>query len=231
MRQRPVRTAAAISTVVVSIFYLLAQMVGAGALVALLLGIDRTSRAEELGDRPVGALMIIYVTVGGMKGTTWVQIVKAVLLMAGAILMTFLVLLHFNFNLSELLGAAADKSGKGRAFLEPGLQVRRRPTDQQDRLPVARHRAGARHGRLPHILIRFYTVPTAKDRPQVGALGDRPHRHLLPDDAGARLRRGGAGRSGPDSEVAQAPATRRRRCWPRRSAAARQRSAARCCWR
>ena len=82
MRQRPVRTAAATSTVVVSIFYLLAQMVGAGALVALLLGVDGDA-AKNLTIVGVGALMIFYVTVGGMKGTTWVQIVKAVLLMAG----------------------------------------------------------------------------------------------------------------------------------------------------
>src|SRR5689334_18880748 len=77
MRQRPVRTAAATSTVVVSIFYLLAQMVGAGALVALLLGVDNEGLTKNLTIVGVGALMIFYVTVGGMKGTTWVQIVKA----------------------------------------------------------------------------------------------------------------------------------------------------------
>jgi cation/acetate symporter len=64
--------------------------------------------------------MVIYVTLGGMKGTTWVQIVKAVLLMVGTLLITILVLAQFNFNLSELLGAAAEKSGKGAAFLQPG---------------------------------------------------------------------------------------------------------------
>ena len=79
MRQRPVRTAAATSTVVVSIFYLLAQMVGAGALVALLLGAD-SEAAKNFTIIAVGLLMIFYVTVGGMKGTTWVQIVKACLL-------------------------------------------------------------------------------------------------------------------------------------------------------
>ncbi len=66
--------------------------------------------------------MIIYVTVGGMKGTTYVQIVKAVLLMGGALVMTLLVLAHYNFNLSALLGDAAGASGKGDAFLEPGLR-------------------------------------------------------------------------------------------------------------
>ena len=91
MKQRPVRTAAATSTVVVSIFYLLAQMVGAGSLVALLLGVDSPA-LKNLTIVGVGLLMIFYVTVGGMKGTTWVQIVKAVLLMTGTILITVLVL-------------------------------------------------------------------------------------------------------------------------------------------
>src|SRR3954469_21783857 len=120
MRQRPVRTAAATSTVVVSIFYLLAQMVGAGSLVALLLNVEGQG-LKNLTIVGVGALMIFYVTVGGMKGTTWVQIVKAVLLMTGTILITFLVLLHFHFNVSEMLGAAVDKTGKPN-FLEPGLK-------------------------------------------------------------------------------------------------------------
>src|ERR687893_112739 len=110
MRQRPVRTAAAVSTITVSIFYLLAQMVGAGALVALLLGIKPGQ--TFLGLNPdtakiatiimVGALMIIYVTVGGMKGTTYVQIVKAFLLMGGGTIMTVLVLAKYKFNLSTL---------------------------------------------------------------------------------------------------------------------------------
>src|SRR5688500_15063091 len=119
MRQTPVRSAAATSTIVVSIFYLLAQMVGAGALVGLLLGVNDQA-VKNLVIVAVGVLMVIYVTFGGMKGTTWVQIVKAVLLMVGTLLITILVLAQFNFNLSELLGAAAEKSGKGLAFLEPG---------------------------------------------------------------------------------------------------------------
>jgi cation/acetate symporter len=93
MRPRPVRTAAAISTVVVSIFYLLAQMVGAGTLVALLLGFD-TGMVKDLTIAGVGLLMIFYVTLGGMKGTSWVQIVKAMLLMSGTVLITFLVLVR-----------------------------------------------------------------------------------------------------------------------------------------
>ena len=161
MRQRPVRTAAATSTVVVSIFYLLAQMVGAGALVTLLLGIEG-EWAIRFTILAVGLLMIFYVVVGGMKGTTWVQIVKAVLLMTGTILITVLVLAKFNFNLSELLGAAADKSGKGSAFLEPGLKYGVSTTSQIDFLSLGLALVLGTAG-LPHILIRFYTVPTSKD--------------------------------------------------------------------
>ena len=119
MRQAPVRSAAATSTIVVSIFYLLAQMVGAGSLVGLLLGVD-SPVIKNLVIVAVGVLMIIYVTLGGMKGTTWVQIVKAVLLMAGTLLITILVLAEFSFSLSDLLGAAAERTGKGEAFLQPG---------------------------------------------------------------------------------------------------------------
>ncbi|WP_420122709.1 cation acetate symporter, partial [Nakamurella sp.] len=97
MRQRPVRTAASISTVVVSIFYLLAQMVGAGELVSLLLGIS-SQAAKNLVIAGVGLLMIVYVVFGGMKGTTWVQIIKAVLLMTGAGIMTVWVLAKYGFN-------------------------------------------------------------------------------------------------------------------------------------
>ena len=94
----------------------------------------------------VGMLMIFYVTVGGMKGTTWVQIVKAVLLMGGTILITVLVLAKFGFNLSDLLGAAAEKTGKGEAFLQPGLKYGV-THHLEDRLLSPRPRAGARHGR------------------------------------------------------------------------------------
>jgi cation/acetate symporter len=137
MRQRPVRTAAATSTVIVSIFYLIV-IVG------------------------VGALMIFYVTVGGMKGTTYVQIIKAVLLMAGSALIVFLVLLKFDFNLSALLGEAADRSGQGDAFLQPGLQYGTTFLDRLDFLSLGIALVLGTAG-LPHILIRFYTVPTAQD--------------------------------------------------------------------
>src|SRR4029453_17718414 len=97
----------------------------------------------------------------GMKGTTWVQIVKAVLLMAGTVLITFLVLAKFDFNFSELLGAAADTSGKGDAFLEPGLLYGATLTSKIDFVSLALALVLGTAG-LPHILIRFYTVPTAK---------------------------------------------------------------------
>jgi cation/acetate symporter len=177
MRQRPVRTAAAVSTITVSIFYLLAQMVGAGALVALLLGIKPgttflgmdADTAKIATIIMVGALMIIYVTVGGMKGTTYVQIVKAFLLMSGALVMTVLVLAKFNFNLSTLLGKAAQMSGKGDAFLEPGLRygvetagdATKTFYSKMDLLSLGIALVLGTAG-LPHILIRFYTVPTAR---------------------------------------------------------------------
>ncbi|MEU3182612.1 cation acetate symporter [Streptomyces sp. NPDC006923] len=160
MRQRPVRTAAGASTIVVSIFYLLAQMAGAGVLVSLLLGI--TSDAGKIAIVAlVGLLMIVYVTIGGMKGTTWVQMVKAVLLIAGTLLITFLILLKFQFNLSDLLGTAASNSGKGAAFLEPGLKYGATETSKLDFISLGIALVLGTAG-LPHILIRFYTVPTAK---------------------------------------------------------------------
>ncbi|MQS14627.1 cation acetate symporter [Streptomyces kaniharaensis] len=160
MRQRPVRTAAGVSTIVVSIFYLLAQMVGAGTLVALLLGVSGDA-AKRWTIVAVGALMVVYVVIGGMKGTTWVQIVKAVLLIAGTALMTVLVLAKYHFNPSELLGAAADASGKGAAFLEPGLKYGVSNTSKLDFISLGIALVLGTAG-LPHILVRFYTVPTAK---------------------------------------------------------------------
>ncbi|WP_069172255.1 solute symporter family protein [Streptomyces griseus] len=160
MRQRPVRTAAGVSTIVVSIFYLLAQMAGAGVLVSLLLGIT-SDAGKILIVALVGVLMIVYVTIGGMKGTTWVQMVKAVLLIAGALLMTFMVLWKFDFNVSDLLGTAAEKSGHGAAFLEPGLKYGVTGVSKLDFISLGLALVLGTAG-LPHILIRFYTVPTAK---------------------------------------------------------------------
>ncbi|NYI03322.1 solute symporter family protein [Allostreptomyces psammosilenae] len=160
MRQRPVRTAAGTSTIIVSIFYLLAQMVGAGTLVALLLGVEGEG-AQRLVVVLVGALMVLYVAVGGMKGTTWVQIVKAVLLIAGTLLITILVLNRFGWNISRLLSEAADASGHGAAFLEPGLRYGATATTQLDFLSLGIALVLGTAG-LPHILVRFYTVPTAR---------------------------------------------------------------------
>ena len=161
MKQKPVRMAAATSTVVVSIFYLLAQMVGAGSLVALLLDVN-SQALKNLTIFGVGLLMIFYVTVGGMKGTTWVQIVKAVLLMIGSAVIVLLVLIHFHFNISDLLGTAASNTGKGQAFLEPGLKYGVSTTSKIDFLSLGIALVLGTAG-LPHILIRFYTVPTSRD--------------------------------------------------------------------
>jgi cation/acetate symporter len=162
MRQRPVRAAAATSTMAVSFFYLLAQMAGAGGLVALLLGITGTG-GQAIVIAVVGALMIAYVLIGGMKGTTWVQIIKACLLIAGAAIMTFWVLGKYGFNLSSLLGAAVDKAPKvGEKLLGPGLAYGKNGTTQLDFLSLALALVLGTAG-LPHILMRFYTVPTAKE--------------------------------------------------------------------
>jgi cation/acetate symporter len=176
MRQRPVRTAASVSTVVVSIFYLLAQMVGAAAVVALLLGIKTGSTFLGMDAATakvatvifIGALMVVYVTLGGVKGTTYVQIVKAFMLMIGALIMTVLVLVHYKFNLSSLLGDAAAQSGKKSAFLEPGLVYGKEATttlqtfyNKMDLLSLGLALVLGTAG-LPHILVRFYTVPTAR---------------------------------------------------------------------
>jgi cation/acetate symporter len=159
MRQRPVRAAAASSTLVVSAFYLLAQMAGAGGLIALLLQIPPTDRlGQGVVIAVVGGLMIIYVLVGGMKGTTYVQIVKAGLLGIGAAVMTAWVLGIVGFDLSELLGRAAAESPKGDAVLRPGLRY----TNPVDFVSLALALVLGTAG-LPHILMRFYTVPTARE--------------------------------------------------------------------
>ena len=161
LRQGPVRTAAAISTLAVSFFYLLAQMAGAGGLVNLLLGVKGTG-GQNLTIAVVGILMIVYVLVGGMKGTTWVQIVKAVLLIIGAALMTFWVLGKAGLNLSELLGDAASASPKGDAVLNPGLRYGLTGTTKLDFISLGLALVLGTAG-LPHVLMRFYTVPSSKE--------------------------------------------------------------------
>ncbi|WP_246025821.1 solute symporter family protein [Saccharopolyspora antimicrobica] len=159
MRERPVRTAASLSTLAVSFFYLLAQMAGAGGLVALLLGITSKS-GQALVIAVVGALMIVYVLVGGMKGTTWVQIIKAALLIAGALVMTVWVLAMYGFNLSGLLGHAAEVAGP--SVLDPGAQYGTSETSKLDFVSLGIALVLGTAG-LPHVLMRFYTVPTAKE--------------------------------------------------------------------
>ena len=161
LHQRPVRLAAAISTLVVCFFYLLAQMAGAGGLVSLLLGINDTL-AQSLVVAVVGTLMVIYVLVGGMKGTTWVQIIKAGLLIAGAGIMTVWVLAVNGFDLSSLLAQAQQITlALPNAYdaLVPGHKYGANPLDFISLgLALVLGTAG-----LPHVLMRFYTVPTAKE--------------------------------------------------------------------
>lgn len=160
LRQRPVRVAASISTLAVSAFYLLAQMAGAGALVSLLLGISSTL-GQSLVIVVVGAIMIVYVLVGGMKGTTYVQIIKAVLLVSGVAVMTVWILALYGFNLSSLLGDAVATSGNP-AILEPGLKFGVSETTKLDFISLGLALVFGAAG-LPHVLMRFYTVPTAKE--------------------------------------------------------------------
>jgi cation/acetate symporter len=174
MRQRPVRAAAATSTLVVSFFYLLAQMAGAGALIALLLKIPNTNTlGQGAVIAAVGILMITYVLVGGMKGTTWVQIIKAALLLVGSALITVWVLALFGFSLSALLGqavaanpvletAGAQPKPLGEKLLGPGLQYGASATAKIDFISLSLALVLGTAG-LPHILMRFYTVPSAKE--------------------------------------------------------------------
>lgn len=160
MSERPVRIAAGTSSVAVSVLYLVAQMVGAGSLVALLLG-GTSEAARSWTVIGVGALMVIYVSLGGMRATTWIQIVKAVLLMAGTIALTVLVLLRFHGDVNSLLAGAADRSGHGRDFLAPGLRYGGDWTARLDFISLGIALVLGTAG-LPHILSRFYTVPTAR---------------------------------------------------------------------
>lgn len=160
MRQRPVRAAAGISSIVVSLFYLLAQMVGAGSLVSLLLGLH-SGQARGWAIVGVGALMVVYVTVGGMKATTWIQIVKCVLLMSGSAALCVLVLVRFHGDLGALARSAASGSGFGESYLQPGRKYGGSVTDRLDFVSLGIALVLGIGG-LPHILARFYTVPTAR---------------------------------------------------------------------
>ncbi|MES2202649.1 MAG: cation acetate symporter [candidate division FCPU426 bacterium] len=165
LRPRPVRAMASLSTLTVSTFYMIAQMVGAGALVSLLL--KDTGVTYEHAVVGVGTLMIVYVVFGGMLATTWVQIVKAILLMAGTLLLSIMVLAHFHFSLSEFFEAVTHVTFKGadgqmvtQDFLTPGLKYKP-PFGALELISLGMALILGTAG-LPHILVRFYTVPDAK---------------------------------------------------------------------
>jgi cation/acetate symporter len=164
LQARPVRSMAALSTLTVSTFYMIAQMVGAGALVTLLLrdsGINYHTAVVG-----VGVLMIVYVVFGGMLATTWVQIIKAVLLMSGTFLLSILVLAHFDFSFARFFDSISHVTyhDKGmevtQNFLQPGLRYKP-PYGALDLISLGLALVLGTAG-LPHILVRFYTVPDAR---------------------------------------------------------------------
>ena len=150
LKQTPVRLAAALGTLSTVVFYLIAQMVGAGSLIKLMFGLS-----YETAVIIVGVAMIAYVLFGGMIATTWVQIVKAALLLGGAFLLAMMVLARFGFNPVSLFAAAAAKYGDG--VLAPGKLV----SNPLDTISLGMALMFGTAG-LPHILMRFYTVPDAK---------------------------------------------------------------------
>ena len=150
LRQTPVRIAAALGTLATVTLYLIAQMVGAGGLIRLMFGFS-----YEHAIILVGIVMIGYVLFGGMIATTWVQIVKAVLLMSGALLLALLVLMRFHMSPAALFAAAAERYGAG--VLAPGKLV----SNPLDAISLGMALMFGTAG-LPHILMRFYTVPDAR---------------------------------------------------------------------
>jgi len=163
LKARPVRAVASLSTLTVSTFYMIAQMVGAGALVKLLLpGVNY--QTAVIG---VGVLMIVYVVFGGMLATTWVQIIKAVLLMSGSIFLSILVMNHFGFSFTAFFEAISRVTWTGsdgavitRNFFQPGLLFKP-PWGAIDLISLGLALIFGTAG-LPHILVRFYTVPDAR---------------------------------------------------------------------
>jgi cation/acetate symporter len=151
LRAGPVRSLSACGTLVVVVFYLIAQMVGAGKLIELLFGLDYSVAVVV-----VGALMIIYVSFGGMLATTWVQLIKAVLLLSGATVMALAVLNIVGFSLDALVAQAVAKHPNGGAILAPGPLVADPVSAVSLGLALMFGTAG-----LPHILMRFFTVPDA----------------------------------------------------------------------
>src|SRR6476660_7246799 len=150
LRQVPVRVAAAFGGILTLLFYVLAQMVGAGNLITLMFGLP-----YDWAVIIVGAVMLAYVLFGGMIATTWVQIIKAILLLFGVTVLTVLVLSRFNFSPGELYSAVAARYGQ--TALEPGGLV----SDPIDAISLGLALMFGLLG-LPHILMRFYTVPDAR---------------------------------------------------------------------
>ena len=152
LQAAPMRILAASGTLVVVAFYLIAQMVGAGQLIKLLFGLD-----YNIAVVLVGVLMILYVTFGGMLATTWVQLIKACLLLGGASLMAFLVLYRFNFDLEAFFARAVAVHPKHQAIMAPGAMVADPVSAISLGLALMFGTAG-----LPHILMRFFTVADAR---------------------------------------------------------------------
>jgi cation/acetate symporter len=153
LRQKPIRTLAAAGSIATVALYLIAQMVGSGKLIELLFGLD-----YEVAVILVGTLMILYVTFGGMLATTWVQIIKAFLLLSGATFMAIMVLYTVDFNMEQLFAQAIEKHPKKSAIMEPGGLV----TDAYSAISLAVALMLGTAG-LPHILMRFFTVGNAKE--------------------------------------------------------------------
>ncbi|HKH41238.1 MAG TPA: sodium/solute symporter [Solirubrobacterales bacterium] len=152
LNERPARVAAALGTLSVVAFYLIAQMVGAGALINALVGIN-----FSLAVIATGAFMLIYVVFGGMLATTWVQIIKAILLMTATIVLSLFVLGKIGWNPIDLFNRAEAQSDDGSAYLQPGLRFDNPIDTISLGLGLVLGTAG-----LPHILMRFFTVPDAK---------------------------------------------------------------------
>ncbi|XKE95045.1 sodium/solute symporter [Metaplanococcus flavidus] len=149
---KKVRGAAALSSITIVIFYMIAQLVGAGALIQLLFGIDYLWAVLL-----VGIMMTIYVLFGGMTATSWVQIIKAILLMLGTVVLSFLVLKNFNFNIMEMFTQMKTATPHGEAYLKPGVKYEIPLDTISLMLALVLGTAG-----LPHILMRFFTVRDAK---------------------------------------------------------------------
>ncbi len=171
LRQKPVRVAAAFGTLFVSLFYLIAQMAGAGSLVSVLLDLQDTL-SQSIVVAVVGAVMIAYVLIGGMKGTTYVQMIKAVLLIVGVGVMTVLVFVNIGGGFGALFDQAInthagsqaiiDRGYEAEHILQPGLQYGGSAVQQLDFISLGLSLVLGTAG-LPHVLMRFYTVPTAKE--------------------------------------------------------------------